>query len=114
MNKDYLDVALRIHSVEARHAAAIRLLPESEGSTQGWIPGSQPGAPSAIAPVYGAGNGRSRPESNVTHDGVDLTSALSGYSRERITEAFDEGLDRNTVLSIAGQFIKGKEGDGVN
>ena len=111
MNKDYLDVALRIHSVEARHAAAIRLLPESGGSTQGWIPGRQPGAPAPIAPVYGAGNGFPA-EDNVTQGGVDLASALSGYSRERITEAFDEGLDMDTVNSIARQFITGTEGDG--
>ena len=111
MNKDYLETALRIHSVEARHAAAIRRLDASQGSTQGWIPRDQPGAPAAIAPVYGAGNGFPS-EDNVMQGGLDLTSALMGYTREEITEAFDEGLDRNTVLGIAGQFIDGDEGDG--
>ncbi len=111
MNKDYLETALRIHSVEARHAAAIRRLTASQGSTQGWIPRDQPGAPSAIAPVYGAGNGFPS-EDNVTQGGVDLASALQGYTREEITEAFDEGLDMDTVLGIAGPFITGQEGDG--
>ena len=109
MNKDYLDVALQIHSVEARHAAAIRRLEQSP-ATQGWIPRDQPGAPAAIAPVYGSGNGFPS-EDNVTQGGVNLLSALSGYSREDITEAFDEGLDMDTVLGIAGPFITGTEGE---
>lgn len=110
MNKDYLTVALQIHSVEARHAAAIRRL-EPSPAVQGWIPRDQPGAPAAIAPVYGAGNGFPS-EDNVTQGGVDLTAALQGYTREQITEAFDEGLDMDAVLSVAGQFITGDEGDG--
>ena len=114
MNKDYLDVALRIHSVEARHAAAIRRLSASP-AVQGWIPTDQPNAPSAIAPVYGAGSPSATfpSEANVTQGGVNLVTGLSGdYSREQITEAFDEGLDMDTVLGIAGQFITGEEGDG--
>ncbi len=110
MNKDYLTVALQIHSVEARHAAAIRRLTQSP-ATQGWIPRNQPGAPSAIAPVYGAGNGFPS-EDNVTQGGVDLSAALMGYTREQITAAFDEGLDMGTVLAVAGQFISGSQGDG--
>lgn len=95
----YLTTALQIHSVEARHAAAIRRL----RGNQGWIPGSQPGAP--VPAVYGPGNGFPA-ESNTTQGGVELTSALSGYSTEQITEAFDEGLDMTTVLDIAGGFIQ--------
>ena len=109
VNKDYLDVALQIHSVEARHAAAIRRL-DASPATQGWIPRNQPGSPAAIAPVYGSGDGFPS-EDNVTQGGVNLLSALSGYSREEITEAFDEGLDMDTVLAIAGPFITGTEGD---
>ena len=109
MNKDYLDVALQIHSVEARHAAAIRRLEQSP-ATQGWIPRDQPGASGPIAPVYGSGNGFPS-EDNVTQGGVNLLSALSGYTREEITEAFDEGLDMDTVLAIAGPFLTGNEGD---
>lgn len=95
----YLTTALQIHSVEARHAAAIRRL----RGNQGWVPGSQPGAP--VPAVYGAGTGFPA-ESNTTQGGVELTGALSGYSTEQITEAFDEGLDMTTVLDIAGGFIQ--------
>lgn len=112
MNKDYLTVALQIHSVEARHAAAIRRL-EASPATQGWIPLAQPGAPAAIAPVYGPGNGFPS-EANTNQGGVELTNALSGYSAETISEAFDEGLDMATVNAIATQFIQGREGDGNN
>ena len=55
--------------------------------------------------MYGPGNGFPA-ESNTTQGGVELTSALSGYSTEQITEAFDEGLDMTTVLDIAGGFIQ--------
>jgi rubrerythrin len=118
MNADYLTVALQIHSVEARHAAAIRRLGASGNSTQGWIPRDQPDAPDAIAAVYGPGmdtddgDDDSPSEDNVTQGGFDLTSALSGYTRAQITEAFDEPLGMPTVLAIAGPFITGDEGDG--
>ena len=102
-NKGYLTVALQIHSVEARHAAAIRLL----NGNQGWIPLAQPNAPAAIAAVYGAGSpaGTFPSEANTTQGGVPLTTALSGYTAEDISEAFDEPLDAGTVLNIAGPFI---------
>lgn len=103
-NTPYLTTALQIHSVEGRHAAAIRRLRDN----QGWIPLDQPGAP--VPAVYGAGNGFPA-EDNVTQGGVNLTTALSGYTREQITEAFDEGLDMQTVLNIAGPFITGREGE---
>ena len=99
-----LTVALQIHSVEARHAAAIRRLSDSP-ATKGWIPFDQPGAPAAIAPAYAG-------EQNTTQGGVELTGALSGYTPQAITEAFDETLSMDQVLAIAGQFITGAEGDG--
>ncbi|OZC03914.1 ferritin-like domain-containing protein [Rubricoccus marinus] len=109
-SKDYLTVALQIHSVEARHAAAIRRL----NGNQGWIPNAQPNAPEAIAPVYGAGSPASTfpSEANTTQGGINLVTGLSGYSAEEISEAFDEPLGMTTVLAIAGQFISGDEGDG--
>ena len=110
----YLEAALRIHSVEARHAAAIRRLAASP-APDGWISTETP--PAAIAPVYGAG-GPFPAESNTTQGGFQLTSALQGYSAEQIAEAFDEPLDMATVLAIVntanggGSFIVGQEGDG--
>ena len=103
VSKDYLTVALQIHSVEARHAAAIRRL-DASPAAQGWIPLDQPDAPDPIAPVYAG-------EDNTEQGGVDLSSALSGYSDIQITEAFDETLTMDEVLAIAGQFITGEEGD---
>ena len=100
----YLQAALQIHSVEARHAAAIRRLAQSPAD-QGWIPRNQPNAPAAIAPVYAG-------EDNVTQGGLNLSSLLTGYTPVQITEAFDEPLDMSTVLGIAGPFITGNEGDG--
>lgn len=99
-NLGYLTVALQIHSVEARHAAAIRRL----RGNKGWIPLDQPDAPAAIAAVYGPGVGTPS-EDNVTQAGVDLAAALPGYTRQQISEAFDEPLDMATVLDIAGPFI---------
>ena len=105
----YLEVALQIHSVEARHAAAVRRL----NGNQGWIPNAQPNAPAPIAPVYGPGNPASTfpSEANTTQGGLNLATALSGYSAEDISEAFDEPLGMETVLAIAGPFITGTEGD---
>ena len=104
MSKDYLTVALQIHSVEARHAAAIRRLSASPAE-KGWIPLNQPNAAGTpIAPVYAG-------EDNTQQGGVNLTSALTGYTAQQITEAFDEVLTMDQVLAIAGPFITGDEGD---
>jgi len=112
MSKDYLTVALQIHSVEARHAAAIRRLSASPAS-KGWISGDGTTAPPAIQPVYGPGQPASMfpAESNTTQGGINLASALSGYTATQIAEAFDEPLDgdlnepNSTVISIASQFF---------
>ena len=107
MSKAYLTVALQIHSVEARHAAAIRRLAASP-AVKGWIPFDQPNV--AGTPIEATYEG----EGNTTQGGVELTSALSGYSEEEITEAFDETLTMDQVLAIAGGFITGEEGDGAD
>ncbi len=114
----YLTTALQIHSVEARHAAAVRRV---RGQTigkdiQGWIPFDQPDAPDAIEAVYADSiNGGPFPsEANTTQGGVELVAALMGrgYSEEEITEAFDEPLDMDSVNAIAGPFITGEPNDG--
>jgi rubrerythrin len=90
---DVLEQALTIHSVEARHAAVVRTLRDLTG----WIPLDQPDAPAAAAPVY-AGMDLTKKY------GVDLTE-VSSIEERQITEAFDEPLDMEEVLAIAGQFI---------
>ncbi|HSZ33610.1 MAG TPA: ferritin-like domain-containing protein [Puia sp.] len=100
-NPMVLTAALDIHSVEARHASEIRRI----RGNKGWITGaSTPGVPNA---VYGPGNPvASFPaEDNTMQGGVDVTTLVS-FPSSASTEAFDEPLDMNTVLSIAGPFIK--------
>ena len=112
VNRTFLQVALQIHSVEARHAAAIRRI----NGRQGWISNDEAEVADAIKPTYRAGNGFPA-EDNTEQGGVPLTAeALGldpalGVTQLDIAEAFDEGLDADTVLSIAGGFITGEEGD---
>jgi hypothetical protein len=98
-----LESALRIHSVEARHAAHIRYM---RGQTA-WINGdgdldSQP----AMYPTYGGAT----PESNVTQAGYNLTTAgvpTAGvtYAAKDAAAAFDEILTPSEVLAIATPLI---------
>ena len=91
-----LEVALQIHSVEARHASVVRRLLNTRGFSvglKGWVT-NDVGFPAA---VY-AGEG------NLVQGGVNL-AGLAGISNERISEAFDEPLTKEAVLAIAGPFI---------
>jgi hypothetical protein len=100
-NPTVLTAALDIHSVEARHASEIRRI----RGNKGWITGkATPGVPDGI---YGAGNPAAGfpAEDNTLQGGADV-STLSTYPASAATEAFDEPLDMNTVLSIATPFIK--------
>ncbi|HEX8427748.1 ferritin-like domain-containing protein [Hymenobacter sp.] len=108
-----LQTALQIHSVEARHAAHVRLM--RRGATAGaqttimpWIVnGDANGVP---AVVYGAGNPATGmppalffpAEGNLVQAGVTLTTGLGAmYTAEDVSAAFDEGLDNTTVVAIA-------------
>ena len=90
----FLTAALNIHSVEARHAAAVRKV----RGTTGWIPGAGDDAPAPIKPNY-AGDG------NNVQGGVTLQPAAK-YNARQITEAFDEPLDKATVLGLVRPFIR--------
>lgn len=93
-----LTAALQIHSVEARHASEVRRL----RNLNGWIGLNEAGA------TYGAGEDANFPaEGNVTQGGVDLSGFAAAFNVTmlNIAEAFDEPLDKNTVLNIAGPFI---------
>ena len=100
-NSAVLTAALDIHSVEARHASEIRRI----RGNKGWITGDMTsGVP---APVYGPGNPAATfpAENNTIQGGVDV-AMLTMFPIDSASEAFDEPLDMNTVLSIAGPFIK--------
>ena len=86
-----LEVALNIHSVEARHAARIRVL----RGFKGWITESDStGLPAAI---YAS--------DNITNQlGVELVG-IAGKSRAAVTEAFDEPLSKADVLAIVAPFL---------
>lgn len=93
VQRTLLRQALRIHSVEARHAAQIRRL----RGQKGWITRERSGAlPGAADPIYSGEDNRfhfilAQPSSHV----ADLT------------EAFDEPLTKGQVLGIVRPFIRG-------
>lgn len=102
-----LTAALRIHSVEARHASEVRRLAGSPAE-EGWIPFDNTDV-AALQAVYAG-------EAEVVHAGINaveavtdaaVREALSGDElREAVTEAFDEPLGLREVLAIAGMFGK--------
>ena len=102
---DLLTAALRIHSVEARHAAKIRIMRRAYGSGIGdvkpWITGNMSNINSqAVQPSY---NG----EENTVQLGIQIVG-INGLdiSADDATEAFDEPLSKEQVLAIVSNFIK--------
>jgi len=95
-----LQVALQIHSVEARHAAHIRTMRQQAP----WIPASDSSLPAPLGPVYTGAT----PESNVMQAGVDVTKLGAGYSASDAAAAFDEILTKPEVLdaSRAGGLVQ--------
>ncbi len=89
-----LTAALAIHSVEARHAAAIRRL----RGEKGWITGNNRGTlPAFLQPIYAG-------EDNTTQGTVVITS-LPG-STTGATDAFDEPLTKADVTAIVTPFLR--------
>jgi len=108
-NQTFLTAALAIHSVEARHAAAIRQLraarPASAfltpaGSIKPWITGANDSGTALLANNYAG-------EDNVVQGSVTITT-LNGASGtiavNAATEAFDEPLTSAQVLTVLGPF----------
>jgi hypothetical protein len=104
-NRDVLLAALKIHSVEARHAGEVRLI---RGLRVWTSEGETGGAPAA---VYMG-------ESPTMQWTVDLPPVVSprliqregnvGQTVERVVrEAYDEPLTKEQVLAIAGPFVRG-------
>lgn len=94
-NDMILTTALRIHSVEARHAAMVRKIRNDTP----WIVGDSRGTlPAVTQPIYnGEGN---------TKQGTVEVSTLPGSSAKIASQSFDEPLSKDQVLAIAGLFIK--------
>ena len=90
-----LTTSLRFHSVEARHAAALRRL----NGEKGWITLNQraPNLPAAVQGVY---NG----EENTVQSGFNLV-ALTGLPATTVSEAFDEPLTAAQVRANVAPFI---------
>ncbi len=99
-DKNILEAALQIHSVEARHAAQVRRMRGmlTNQPIKGWIVNSEAnGLPAAIY----AG------EDNLTHAGANLNSitSLNSISAATKAEAFDEILSREQVTEIITPFL---------
>jgi hypothetical protein len=101
-NRAYLTAALNIHSVEARHASHIRQMRAATGIVvKPWITG----VTSGIGPVT---NLNYAGEDNVVQGGVTITGlagANGNVSVNAATEAFDEPLTKEQVLTIVGPFF---------
>jgi ferritin-like protein len=82
-NDDILTTALQIHSVEARHASAVRRL----RGQKGWITGNQTDVPE-LQPAY---------------DGEEAANGAA--TTPEAAEAFDEPLTMNQANAFAGIFI---------
>jgi hypothetical protein len=126
-----LEAALRIHSVEARHASRIRRIRRSLNTSvtalrwSGTVRGGDAAAAgatdagdtatvqqqvtAAFTAIYGKGaNATTAPsEANVTQAGVNVSSLAltTGFGTEAAQEAFDEPLDRADVVAIVQPFF---------
>jgi hypothetical protein len=100
-NHDVLQGALQVHSVEARHAAKLRQMRTEIGfaNVKPWITQAVSGIPNPAAQPPYAG------ENNTLQAGIE-TAGLGGISADGATEAFDEPLGRDAVMTIVSYFIK--------
>jgi len=99
-NNDVLTAALQIHSVEARHAAHVRMIRranEASPNEKPWITANNSNGVNSEQAAY---NG----EENVMQISVDI-SKLPGATNLSATEAFDEPLTVDEVLAIIDPFI---------
>ena len=96
-----LTAALNIHSVEARHASAIRQLRYANAfaTVKPWITLGDPGISSAFNTEYGG-------EQNLIQAGVNIVD-INGFNvnDEAASEAFDEPLSSTRIHNIIAPFI---------
>jgi hypothetical protein len=110
-NNDILTAALNIHSVEARHAAKLRLMRRAEGAAvlapadlKPWINLNESGIlPPFASLVQASYNG----EEVVTQANVNIAGTFGGVviSNVAASAAFDEPLTRPQVETIVDIFI---------
>ncbi len=105
-NQTVLSAALAIHSVEARHASAVRQIRRSRGATttKPWISGS---ATVANDTGISAVDGNYAGENNVNQGGVDITKLPATSGTTSITaaiESFDEPLTMAQVVALVAPF----------
>ena len=115
-NATALETALRIHSVEARHASKIRRLRRLAGGagTTVRLSGTVRGGGAAAAGATGSPSTAVvaafdkiyAGEDNVTQAGVNVsTLSNANFGTEAAQEAFDEPLDRASVIAIVQPFF---------
>ena len=114
-NKDILEAALSIHSVEARHASEVRRLRgnfSEQAPQKGWITGNMaPGLPAAI--YAGEENVQQgappAPAPGINVATMSLGTALTPPVAQATaaSEAFDEPLTRAQVIAIVQPFVPG-------
>lgn len=132
-NDGVLESALRIHSVEARHAAVVRKLRRelnpsvTEIRYSGTIRGGGANAagagflnpPAAVVAAFAAIYGGATPDSNTMHTVFNGTAAATLDASAlpnlgalgptnvatAVTEAFDEALTKDEVIAIVKDFI---------
>jgi hypothetical protein len=101
-NQIVLTAALDIHSVEARHASAIRQIRRSRGATttKPWISGANDTGIAAVNNNYAG-------EDNLLQGGVTITT-LAGVNGNvatlAATESFDEPLTSAQVVALVAPF----------
>lgn len=88
-----LEVALQIHSVEARHAARVRYL----RGYKGWITNEDTSNIPGVGAVYKGDN-------MITQANLNVAS-IAGIQTDTASEAFDEPLTKEQVLAIATPFV---------
>ncbi|HEV2752652.1 MAG TPA: ferritin-like domain-containing protein [Solirubrobacteraceae bacterium] len=102
--------ALRIHSVEARHAARVRRLRGRQAWS--WRPLDMVGTPPALRPIYATDESLTEEEPSwavtepVIKYGVDV-AGVGGVSPREAGEAFDEPLGMASVLELVEPFVVG-------
>jgi len=97
-----LSAALNIHSVEARHASAVRQIRRMRGAatTKPWITGANDTGITAVNANYAG-------EDNITQGGVNITSLAgvgANISVNAATASFDEPLTMAQVLPLVTPF----------